>query len=80
VVYGLAALAVVMFGPWARSVRESGAGRYEVRDYQGGRLKAIVWVEPGKPELVMTTIAAGRIEALAAALAEYVAGGPADAE
>ena len=53
-------------------------GRYEVRDYRGG-LKVIVWWEPGKPELVMTTIAPERIEALAAALAEYLAGGPADA-
>ena len=49
-------------------------GRYEVRDYQGGRLKVIVWVEPGKPELVMTTISAERIPALAKALNEHLAG------
>ena len=38
----------------------SGADRYEVRDYQGGGLKVIVWVEPGQPPLIMTSIAAGR--------------------
>ena len=56
-----------------------GTGRYEVRDYQDGRLKVIVWCEPGKPELVMTTIAAGRLGLLAEALNEHLAGGPADA-
>ena len=50
-------------------------GHYEVRDYQGGRLKVIVWCEPGKPDLVMTTIAAGRLPALAQALDEHLAGG-----
>jgi hypothetical protein len=52
-------------------------GRYEVRDYQGGGLKVIVWCEPGRPELVMTTIAAARLPALAEALNEHLAGGPA---
>ena len=42
-------------------------GRYEVRDYQDRRLKVIVWCEPGKPELVMTTIAAERLPLLAEA-------------
>ena len=55
------------------TVREgSGAGRYEVRDYQGGGLKVIVWVEPGKPPLIMTTIAADRLPLLAQALNEHL--------
>ena len=55
------------------------AGRLRGAATHRGGLKVIVWWEPGKPELVMTTIAPERIEALAAALAEYLAGGPADA-
>jgi hypothetical protein len=59
------------------------AGHYEVHDYPAaghGDLKALVWVEPGKVPLVMTTIAADRLPRLAAALAGYLGGNPADAE
>ena len=51
-------------------------GRYEVRDYSaaGHGLKAIVWCEPGKPPLIMTTIAPERLPLLAAALNEHLAG------
>ena len=55
----------------------SGAGRYEVHDYQGGGLKVIVWVEPGQPPLIMTSIAAGRLPLLAEALNEHLARNPA---
>jgi hypothetical protein len=50
-------------------------GRYEVRPGPAG-LKVIVWVEPGKPPLTMTTIAAGRLPLLAEALNEHLAGNP----
>ncbi len=56
------------------------AGRYQVVDYPAaghGDLKALVWVEPGKTPLIMTTIAPDRIAPLAAALAEYLDGNPA---
>jgi hypothetical protein len=46
-------------------------GHYEVRPGPAG-LKAIVWVEPGQPPLVMTTIAAERLPLLAEALAAYL--------
>jgi hypothetical protein len=52
-------------------------GRYEVRDYQGGGLKVIVWAEPGKVPLVMTTIAADRLPLLAEALDTALADDPA---
>lgn len=57
-------------------------GRYEVHDYPaaGHGLKVIVWVKPGEVPLVMTTVSADRLPALAAALAEYLDGDPADAE
>jgi hypothetical protein len=47
-------------------------GHYEVREGPG--LLVIVWCEPGHPSLVMTTIAAGRLPALAKALNEHLAG------
>jgi hypothetical protein len=55
------------------------AGHYEVHDYPaaGHGLKVIVWTEPGKAPLVMTTISPDRIAPLAAALAEYLGGDPA---
>jgi hypothetical protein len=58
------------------------AGHYEVNDYPaaGHALKALVWVEPGKTPLIMTTIAAERLPLLAEALTGYLDGNPADAE
>jgi hypothetical protein len=55
------------------------AGHYEVHDYPaaGHALKAIVWAEPGKAPLIMTTIAPGRLPLLAEALAGYLDGNPA---
>jgi hypothetical protein len=38
----------------------------------------IVWAEPGKAPLVMTTISPGRIAPLADALAEYLDRNPGD--
>jgi hypothetical protein len=67
-----------------RDVREGGpmAGHYEVHDYPaaGHGLKVIVWAEPGKVPLVMTTIAADRLPRLAEALTGYLDVDPADAE
>jgi hypothetical protein len=56
------------------------AGHYEVHDYPaaGHGLKVIVWAEPGKAPLVMTTISPGRIAPLADALAEYLDRNPGD--
>jgi hypothetical protein len=54
------------------------AGHYEVHDYPaaGHGLKVIVWAEPGKVPLVMTTISPDRIAALADALNKHLAGQP----
>jgi hypothetical protein len=54
------------------------AGHYEVHDYPaaGHGLKVIVWAEPGKVPLVMTTISPDRLPALAEALSKYLAGQP----
>jgi hypothetical protein len=51
-------------------------GHYEVHDYPaaGHSLKALVWIEPGRPPLIMTTIAPDRLPLLAAALNEHLAG------
>ena len=52
------------------------AGHYEVHDFPaaGHGLKALVWVEPGRTPLIMTTIAPERLPALAEALSEYLRG------
>lgn len=57
-------------------IRGPMAGHYEVHDYPaaGHGLKAIVWAEPGKVPLVMTTIAPERLPLLAEALAGYLDG------
>ncbi len=47
------------------------AAHYEVRPGPGS-LKAIVWIEPGKPALLMTTIAADRLPLLAEALNDHL--------
>ena len=54
------------------------AGHDEVHDYPaaGHGLKVIVWAEPGKVPLVMTTISPDRIAALADALNKHLAGQP----
>jgi hypothetical protein len=54
------------------------SGHYEVHDCPaaGQALKAIVWAEPGRPPLIMTTITAERIPALAEALTKYLAASP----
>jgi len=50
-------------------------GRYEVHPVtvRGVEVMAIMWVVPGEPPALFTTIAAGRIGALAAALNAYLA-------
>jgi len=53
------------------------AGHYEVHEYPaaGHALKALVWVEPGRVPLVMTTIAPERLPLLADALNRHLADG-----
>jgi hypothetical protein len=55
-------------------MQEGERGRYEVRDYPaaGRGLKAIVWCEPGRPPLIMTTISPDRLPLLARALSAYL--------
>jgi hypothetical protein len=54
------------------------AGHYEVHDYPaaGHGLKVIVWAEPGRVPLVMTTITPERLPLLADALNKHLAGQP----
>jgi len=64
-----------MAGRHRRGDHRDPQGRYEVRPGPAG-LRAIVWIEPGQPPLLMTTIAAGRIALLAEALNMYLSGDP----
>ena len=54
-------------------------GRYEVRPETilGVQVAALVWVEPGQPPMILTTIAPDRLPALAEALNEHLAANPA---
>jgi hypothetical protein len=56
-------------------------GRYEVRELtrMGGQLVEIAWCPPGEPLIKVTEMVPERVPLLAAALADYLAGGPADA-
>ena len=64
-----------MPGRHRRSDQGHRPGHYEVRPGPAG-LKAIVWVEPGQPPQMMTTIAPGRIPLLAEALNMYLSSDP----
>ena len=68
-----------MTGRHRRGDHRDRPGYYEVRPGPTG-LKAIVWIEPGKPALVMTTIHPTRLALLAEALNMYLSGDPAGPE
>jgi hypothetical protein len=57
-------------------------GRYEIREghCRVPGVLAVVWTAPGEPPLVVFTIGAEALPALAEVLTEYLAGNPADAE
>ncbi len=67
-----------MAGRHRRGDHRDRQGHYEVRPGPAG-LKSIVWIEPGKPPLIMTTIAPERLPLLAAALNGHLGGDPAGA-
>lgn len=56
-------------------------GRFEVRELtrMGVQLVEIVWCPPGEPPIKVCEMVPERVGLLAEALAEYLAGGPADA-
>ena len=63
-----------MAGRHRRGDHRDQQGHYEVRPGPAG-LKAIVWIEPGQPPLLMTTIAPDRLPLLAEALNSHLAAG-----
>jgi hypothetical protein len=62
-----------MAGRHRRGDHRDPQGRYEVRPGPAG-LKAIVWIEPGRLALLMTTIAPDRLPLLAEALNDHLRG------
>jgi hypothetical protein len=56
-------------------------GRYEVHPatIRGVELMAIMWIVPGEPPMLLTTLSPDRLRLLGEALCAHLAGNPADA-